>query len=138
MEKKEKERNMRQQEVHERQRRRRQESYSVSDGWTVLMRAAHGNRIDFAHVLLQKGVDVDKRNHLGQTALHWAYFNGLLRMLVQNGASSDIKNDVNRTPIDYVPRSNYEEAVGLLQQHQVSTYNKLTITCSSFKLYSLG
>ena len=53
---------------------------------------------------------MDEWDRLGNTALNWAYFNigtDAIRMLAQNGAYTDIMNDVDLTPIDYVPKFNY-------------------------------
>ena len=46
---------------------------------------------------------MDKQNGEGQTALHWASFmnyTDVIRILLQHGARTDIKNIIGSTPID--------------------------------------
>ena len=55
-----------------------------------------------------------------RTALHWASSKNhtdAIKILLQHGARTDIKNKYGSTPIDDARSGNHEEAVGLLQQH---------------------
>jgi ankyrin repeat protein len=50
---------------------------------------------ELAQLLIEKGVNMDARNHTGWTALIWASVNGhkdIVELLIQNGANLNIKN----------------------------------------------
>ncbi len=74
-------------------------------GWTPLMHAVEQRRPDAVLLLLNRpDVAVDERNTDGVTALHRAVAQGfakISRMLVQAGASVDLKDESGRTPADY-------------------------------------
>ena len=90
------------------------------EGWTALQYAAKVNRTGVMHKLLQRKADVNKRDRtFGLTALHVsARYNrtDAIQLLLKNGASTTIKDDEGRTPIDYAQKYNHQEAVLLLQQ----------------------
>ena len=89
-------------------------------GLTALQRAARGNRTDVMHELLQRKADVNKRHRVyGRTALHWSVMENstdAIRLLLRNGASTTIKDNEGRTPIDRARQYNRKEAVLVLQQ----------------------
>ena len=75
-----------------------------ANGKTALMWAASHNFTDIVRFLLMKGADVDKRNPVGDTALHDASYKN----------HTDIKNDKGNSPIIL---ARHKEAVRLLQQY---------------------
>ena len=89
-------------------------------GRTALMLAASYNRTDVVCCLLEKGANVNQQKRYAVwTALHYAFFKNstdVIKILVQHGARTDIKNIKGETPIDLACRRNYKEAVALLQE----------------------
>ena len=88
---------------------------AAKDGSTPLMVAAgqawrddhslgtEAESVDAITKLLATGVDVNDRNAAGETALHGAASRGadvVVRFLVENGARLDLKDKLNRTPLD--------------------------------------
>ena len=54
-------------------------------------------------LFLSYGVDINKPDSSGQTALHLAVSKGMVRMvklLIENGSRYDIKDENGRTPMD--------------------------------------
>ena len=83
------------------------------------MFAAQYNRTDVIRLLLQNGVDVNRRNLSGNTAVHWAAgWNKpeAIALLVKHGASINIKNNVGDKPIDDARENKSEAAVLILEQ----------------------
>jgi ankyrin repeat protein len=56
-----------------------------------------------AKLCVDRGVDVNEVNDAGQTALHFAVRNGdaMVKLLLEHGATPDVKDRQGRTPIDY-------------------------------------
>ena len=88
-------------------------------GWTALQLAASSNRTTVIYELLQREANLNKRSRYnGRTALHWsAMYNNTdaIWLLLKSSASTTIKHDEGRTPIDVAREKNHEEAVLLLQ-----------------------
>ena len=62
----------------------------VCDEWTALHHAASDDQVEAAHLLLERGAAVDKRDSNGRTALHLAARNGCLglaRLPISSGAN---------------------------------------------------
>ena len=89
-------------------------------GFTALQQAARFSHTYAIHELLQRGADVNKRDRdYGRTALHWSARRNktdAIQLLLENRASTTIKDKKGRTPIDYARKYNSQEAVLLLQQ----------------------
>ena len=74
-------------------------------GWPPLVFQARGDRggnVDRVRDLLERGADVNVRNHKGQTALHCAARAGFLdivALLLDRGADVDATDDDGRTPL---------------------------------------
>ena len=86
---------------------------------TALFRAAQFNRTDVIRLLLQKGADVNKRDNIGNTPVHWAAWNNsteAIAVLIEHGASINITNDEGNKPIDVARRFEKEAAVRMLEQ----------------------
>ena len=63
---------------------------------------------------------MNKQDCVGWAALHYAILNRItdvIKILVQHGARTDIKNKFGFTPTDLARSWNCKEAVGVLQQH---------------------
>jgi ankyrin repeat protein len=92
---------------------------SLKDRTTVLMLAAAGgavagpyqlgipvteaSSIEAVKLFLDRGVDVNAFNTMGQTAMHLAVARGarhLVTFLAEHGAAVDVKNKQGRTPLD--------------------------------------
>lgn len=73
-------------------------------GWTPLMRATQNDHHEIAQKLIDAlDIDINARNHAGQTALHIAAIAGAQKtaiLLIQNGADETIRDDEGNTPLD--------------------------------------
>ncbi|HET7786894.1 MAG TPA: ankyrin repeat domain-containing protein [Myxococcales bacterium] len=62
-------------------------------GWTPLLAAVQGSRLETARLLIERGADVRAQNPMGYTALEFAAHGGHLeicKMLVERGALIDV------------------------------------------------
>ena len=58
-------------------------------GWTALMMAAYGSRVEIAEMLFSHGADINAKSEEGFTALMWAEKTGqqgMLELLKEHGA----------------------------------------------------
>ena len=58
-----------------------------------LIDAVHDNNIELIELLLEQGIDLNKRDNGGNTALIWALYKGyieIVRLLLENGAKVNI------------------------------------------------
>ena len=80
-------------------------------GWPPLVFQARGDRggnVDRVRDLLDRGADVNVRNHKGQTALHCAAkagFTDVVALLLDRGADLNATDDDGRTPLAAALRS---------------------------------
>ena len=84
------------------------------------MIVAFKNETDVTCVLLQKGINVNKRLKDGLTAFHCTAYNystNVLRVLLEHGASAIIIDDGGCTSIDTAYECNNKEAVRQLEQY---------------------
>lgn len=56
--------------------------------------------IEAIRICLEQGVDVDAFNTNGDTALHRATAESIIRFLVANGADTSVRNKLGKTPLD--------------------------------------
>lgn len=78
-------------------------TYHQPDGDSCLHIAALRGDCRAAELLLKAGVDVNKLGDMGSTALHHAKrkgYDNLVNLLLENGASTDIKNAFGKLPLD--------------------------------------
>ena len=90
-------------------------SIPTRNNTTALMAAAGLNWVDISSLgtedasidaitlLLDRGVDINAQNDLGETAVHGAAQRGadkVIRFLASRGAKVDVKNEEGRTPLD--------------------------------------
>ncbi|KAG0182812.1 hypothetical protein DFQ28_005261 [Apophysomyces sp. BC1034] len=79
------------------------------DGTTPLIYAACFGKTDIAQVLLAGGAKIDIQDSFGWSALMWATNNsheGLVKILLEHGASSQTKSAKGRTVFDFVNTDN--------------------------------
>ena len=87
--------------------------------YTALSPAAQFNRTDVIRLLLQKGADVNKRDHYGDTFVHYAAITNsteVIALLIEHGASINITNNEGEKPIDKARRLGKKAAVRMLEQ----------------------
>jgi ankyrin repeat protein len=80
--------------------------------------AAAGRRADIVALLLERGANVNAKQHGGWTALHAAAQNGDLEMiqtLLANGADTNLRADNNQTPLDLALTRGNQAAVEALE-----------------------
>ncbi len=59
---------------------------------------------------IERGVDVNAFNDVGDTALHAAGGEALIRFLVENGAKTDAQNRLKQTPLDVLKKTKGEKS----------------------------
>ena len=69
--------------------------------------------------LLEHGADINVQDQFGHTPLHWASFNGVLRVvhqLLDRAADVEVKNDEGKTVSQDEADRGYDEVVELLRE----------------------
>jgi ankyrin repeat protein len=72
----------------------------------------HGDEasaLESVKLALSLGIDIQRRNGRGETALHGAAYRGadsIAEYLIQQGANLDVKNNQGLTPLDYAMGKN--------------------------------
>lgn len=83
------------------------------------------NHIDKVRAFIQSGIDVNARDVFGNnTGLHWAASLGLAemaRLLIDNGADLDIRNEDGDTPLHWAAGEGQKELVVILIAHGADT-----------------
>jgi hypothetical protein len=77
-------------------------------------RGTERDAIEAIKLCLERGVDVNAFNDNGDTALHGATGDALIRFLVEKGAKVDAQNRAKQTPLDNVKRSRGERSSAAL------------------------
>ena len=90
---------------------------------TIIHSAAVNGRDEILCVLFEKstGVDVNAQGTNGRTALHdAAYFNfcSTIRILFENGARTDVHDDMDRSPLGVAKDNNNLDALSLLTKYR--------------------
>eukprot|EP01035_Chromulina_nebulosa_P021768 gene21768-28169_t len=89
------------------------------DGYTALIKASSLNRYHVVEALLDRGSNVNHVNKIGRTALHYAVEVGsseCTRILLERGATSDIKDNNNCSPYDIADDWGFLHIMKLLSQ----------------------
>ena len=90
----------------------------LADELIFFVDAVRENRIDQVKTMLQGGADVDAQDMFeGNTGLHWAAHLGLeemARLLIENGANPNARNDENKTPLHLAAREGQKELLVML------------------------
>jgi ankyrin repeat protein len=96
-------------------------SGSRADDLDFFVEAVRKNHIDEVQAFILKGVDVNARDIFGENAgLHWAASLGLAemaRLLIDNGADLDIRNNDGNTPLHWAAGEGQKELVVILIVH---------------------
>ena len=96
--------------------------------WTPLMRAAHAGHTPVLLVLLRDpGIDVDRLNDQGQSALHLAAIAGdsaAVQKIVEAGARVDIEDLGGRTPIGIAEATGRSDIVEILRLAASRAYSR--------------
>lgn len=90
-------------------------------GDNALHYAVDNNRIDLVKLLLNKGLDVNKKGQGGDTPLHNAVvYNRLsmVKLLLDHGADLSITNDHNQTPLDIAVEEEYSKIVDYITSYE--------------------
>ena len=77
---------------------------SDEDGFTPLMYCLENDRLKMIKFLLEKELDVNKKNNIGNTALFYAVFQSknkteLIEKLLKKGADMNITNNAGVSPL---------------------------------------
>ena len=93
---------------------------SDQDGFTALMAAAKSGDEEIATLLLNGGASVASTNSQGTTALHIAAIEGdhvgVVRILLEHGASPSSKSRTGHTPVDYATKAWKTRHCGIAQK----------------------
>lgn len=90
-------------------------------GFTPLIESAITRQIHIAKLLINRGVDINKPDVTGRTALHWAVDNAdleLIRLLLANGADPNAYTRAGLSVLVYPILRGQNEIKHLLYQHQ--------------------
>ena len=71
-------------------------------GWSYLMFAIYYDRLDIALILLKKGIDVNARNDVGETAIMLAKSEEMFNLLVDHGADLNLYTYRRKTLLMYM------------------------------------
>lgn len=89
-------------------------------GPKMLHQAVRDRDMEQTQALLSKGTDVNEKDWLGYTPLHWAIYFGypdVAEVLISKGANPNILSDTGRTPLEIATEMGYEGLVELLRKH---------------------
>ena len=70
--------------------------------------------------MLESGIDVNEKDWLGYTPVHWACYFGyadLVTLLIDKGANPDLISDTGRTCLEIATAMDYKEIAELLKKH---------------------
>lgn len=85
---------------------------------TILEMAINGNvNEDMVILLIESGVNINKKDFNGNSPLHLAAFKGytdITRSLIDHGAELNAVNNFNRTPLYYAAKHGYKSVADLL------------------------
>jgi ankyrin repeat protein len=83
-------------------------------------RGTERDAIEAVKLCLDHGVDINAFNDNGDTALHGATGDTLIRFLVEKGARVDTQNRAKQTPLDVVKRVRGERSTAALLLDQLT------------------
>ena len=86
----------------------------------ALRKAAKEGNIEAVKQHLATGADVNAKNKVGQTPLHWVASEGhkeIAELLIAGGADVNAKDEFGETPLDWAIRFKHPEVADLLRKH---------------------
>jgi len=86
----------------------------------MLHQAVRDHDIEQIQSLISKGTDINEKDWLGYTPLHWAIYFGyfdVAEILIAAGANPNIKSDTGRTPLEIATDMDYNHLAELLRKH---------------------
>ena len=89
-------------------------------GPKMLHQAVRDRDMEQTQALLSEGTDVNEKDWLGYTPLHWAIYFGypdVVEILLSEGANPSIQSDTGRIPLQLAKEMGYEEIAELLHKH---------------------
>ena len=92
-------------------------SQPCSGGQTLLHHVAKSDMDEAVSVLVDRGMDIDRRDGLGKTPLHHAVVKGsgaVAKIILERGANPDIKDRWGRIPLHYAIFNNDKSTLKLL------------------------
>ena len=81
-------------------------------GYTPLHRAAMGNHLELAQLLISSGAELEAKDEYGRTPLDWAAWENSLELaqfLISSGADLNAKDNDGRTPLDWARNQKMKE-----------------------------
>ena len=84
-------------------------------------RGTESDAIEAIKLCLERGVDVNAFNDNGDTALHGATGEALIRFLVDKGARPDVQNRLKQTPLDVVKRTRGDRSPAAILLRQLTS-----------------
>jgi ankyrin repeat protein len=83
-------------------------------------KAAWDGNIKAVKQHIAAGVDVDEKDYMGETSLHYAADKGhkeIVSLLIAKGADVNTRDDVGRTPLDWAATKSKKETADLIRKH---------------------
>jgi ankyrin repeat protein len=80
-----------------------------------LFDAIHQGTIEDIRAALDAGADVNARDHLKRTALHWADSVEVAAVLLERGADAMAKDKFRYTPVEYARQEKARELISFLE-----------------------
>jgi ankyrin repeat protein len=93
----------------------------LNDGWTALTIAAREGNVDAVNLLIAEGVDVNKLEGGGNSALFWAVYYGheeVVSLLLRHQARTDNRCQKCRDPEEVAREKGYGGILKLLIEHK--------------------
>jgi ankyrin repeat protein len=75
-------------------------------------------------VLLEAGADINARNFMGSTPLHLVNFPEVLKVLLDHGARTDLRDKYELTAQDYAEMRDYGDLVQIFREHRYAQLSK--------------
>lgn len=86
---------------------------------TPLQKAMKNNKLELAKLFLDNGANVNVKDNLGQTLLHWAVMKNKVnsvRLLLDYNAAINVEHYSGQTALDLAKKRDFSEIVRLLEE----------------------
>lgn len=94
------------------------------NGSTILMGSTFRDDVSLSKHIVEKGADINIKDHFGQTALFYCFSVDIVEYLIHLGVETDLKDLNNETPLHVAAFYGAEEVVKLLIEHGASIESK--------------